>query len=109
MKKYLTFFLLILMSIGSVAQTTTTELTVGEEGNVKDASDPWKFRVITGFNDQLMVNDDLVISFDPAHSDKRISMLSVVQQKRVANTRSWSFSVTSRTGSIVKLVRLSVR
>lgn len=71
MKKYLTFFLLILMSIGSVAQTTTTELTVGEEGNVKDASDPWKFRVITGFNDQLMVNDDLVISFDPAHSDKK--------------------------------------
>lgn len=70
MKKYLTFFLLILMSIGSVAQTTTTELTVGEEGDVKDASDPWKFRVITGFNDQLMVNDDLVISFDPANSDK---------------------------------------
>ena len=70
MKKYLTFFLLMLMSIGSVAQTTTTELTVGAEGNVKDASDPWKFRVITGFENQLMVNDDLVISFDPANSDK---------------------------------------
>lgn len=70
MKKYLTFFLLILMSIGSVAQTTTTELTVGAEGNVKDASDPWKFREITVFKDQLMVNDDLVISFDPANSDK---------------------------------------
>lgn len=70
MKKYLTFFLLILMSIGSVAQTTTTELTVGEEGDVKDASDPWKFREITDIKDKLMVNDDLVISFDPANSDK---------------------------------------
>lgn len=67
MKKYLTFFLLILMSIGSVAQTTTTELTVGEEGDVNQT---WKFREITGFKDQLKVNDDLVISFDPAHSDK---------------------------------------
>lgn len=70
MKKYLTFFLLILMSIGSVAQTTTTELTVGEEGDVKDASDPWKFREITGINGQLKEFDYLVISFDPATSDK---------------------------------------
>ncbi len=70
MKKYLTFFLLILMSIGSVAQTTTTELILGAEGDVKDAHDPWKFREITNIQDKLMVNDDLVISFDPAHSDK---------------------------------------
>lgn len=70
MKKYLTFFLLMLMSIGSVAQTTTTELKVGDEGDVKDASDPWKFREITDIKDKLMVNDDLVISFDPANSDK---------------------------------------
>lgn len=70
MKKYLTFFLLILMSIGSVAQTTTTELTLGDEGYVNDPNDTWKFRVITGIQNQLMVNDVLVISFDPAHSDK---------------------------------------
>jgi len=70
MKKYLTFFLLILMSIGSVAQTTTTELSVGEQGDVKDASFPWKFREITGFKDPLMEHDYLVISFDPAISDK---------------------------------------
>lgn len=70
MKKYLTFFLLMLMSIGSVAQTTTNKLNLGAEGDVKDASDPWKFREITDIKDKLMVNDDLVISFDPANSDK---------------------------------------
>lgn len=66
MKKYLTFFLLILMSIGTVAQTTTTELKVGDEGRVNDA---WKFREITGINGQLKEFDYLVISFDPANSD----------------------------------------
>lgn len=71
MKKYLTFFLLMLMSIGSVAQTTTTELTLCDQGDVKDPDDPWKFREITDIKDKLMVNDDLVISFDPAHSDKK--------------------------------------
>lgn len=80
MKKYLTFFLLILMSIGSVAQTTTTELTVGEEGDVKDASDPWKFRVITGFEDQLMVNDDLVISFDAAKDGNQYAICSATKE-----------------------------
>lgn len=69
MKKYLIFFLLMLMSIGSVAQTTTTELNVGEEGDVNGST--WKFREITGFKDQLKVNDVLVISFDPANSDKK--------------------------------------
>lgn len=55
MKKYLTFFLLILMSIGSVAQTTTTELTLGDEGDVKDDYGTWKFREITDIKDKLMV------------------------------------------------------
>lgn len=67
MKKYLTFFLLILMSIGSVAQTTTTELTVGNYGSVNKE---WNYCEITDINGQLKVNDDLVISFDPANSDK---------------------------------------
>lgn len=69
MKKYLTFFLLILMSIGSVAQTTMTELTVDEKEG--DVNGTWKFREITDIKGKLMVNDDLVISFDPAHSDKK--------------------------------------
>lgn len=69
MKKYLTFFLLILMSIGSVAQTTTTPLTVSQQEG--DINGTWKFREITDIKDKLMVNDDLVISFDPAHSDKK--------------------------------------
>lgn len=68
MKKYLTFFLLILMSIGSVAQTTTTPLTVSQQEG--DVNGTWKFREITDIQDKLMVNDDLVISFNPAHSDK---------------------------------------
>lgn len=68
MKKYLTFFLLILMSIGSVAQTTTTPLTVSQQEG--DVNGTWKFREITDIKDKLMVNDDLVISFDPANSDK---------------------------------------
>lgn len=80
MKKYLTFFLLILMSIGSVAQTTTTELTVGEEGNVKDASDPWKFRVITGFKDQLKEHDVLVISFDAAKEGNQYAICSATEK-----------------------------
>lgn len=93
MKKYLTFFLLILMSIGSVAQTTTTELTLGDEGYVNDPKDTWKFRVITGIQNQLMVNDDLVISFDPAHSDKK-------DQYAIC-------SATKKDGKYVKLVVFS--
>ena len=80
MKKYLTFFLLILMSIGSVAQTTTTELNVGDEGNVKDASDPWKFREITGFKDQLMEHDVLVISFDAAKDGNKYAICSATEK-----------------------------
>lgn len=74
MKKYLIFFLLMLMSIGSVAQTTTTELNVGKEGDVNGST--WKFRVITGFKDQLMVNDDLVISFDAATTGNQYAICS---------------------------------
>lgn len=76
MKKYLTFFLLMLMSIGSVAQTTTTELKLGAEGDVTDAQDPWKFREITDIQDKLMVNDDLVISFDAATAGNQYAICS---------------------------------
>ena len=93
MKKYLIFFLLMLMSIGSVAQTTTTELNVGKEGDVKGST--WKFRVITGFKDQLRVNDDLVISFNPAHSDKK-------DQYAIC-----SATETDKDGKYVKLVAVS--
>ena len=78
MKKYLIFFLLMLMSIGSVAQTTTKELNVGEEGDVNGST--WKFRVITGFKDQLMVNDDLVISFDAATTDNQYAICSATEK-----------------------------
>lgn len=77
MKKYLTFFLLMLMSIGSVAQTTTTKLTVGQEGVVNPT---WKFREITGFKDQLMVNDDLVISFDAAIKGNQYAICSAKEK-----------------------------
>lgn len=79
MKKYLTFFLLILMSIGSVAQTTTTELTVGKEGDVNGT---WKFCEITGINGQLMVmvNDDLVISFDAATKGNQYAICSATEK-----------------------------
>lgn len=80
MKKYLTFFLLILMSIGSVAQTTTTELHFGDEGNVEGASGPWKFRVITDIKDKLMVNDDLVISFDAATTGNQYDFCSATEK-----------------------------
>lgn len=77
MKKYLTFFLLILMSIGSVAQTTTTELKVGDEGRVNDN---WNYREITGFKDQLMVNDYLVISFDAATKGNQYAICSATEK-----------------------------
>lgn len=73
MKKYLTFFLLILMSIGSVAQTTTTELNVGDEGRVNDN---WNYCEITDIKGQLMVNDDLVISFDAATNGNQYAICS---------------------------------
>lgn len=80
MKKYLTFFLLILMSIGSVAQTTTTELKLGDEGDVKDASGPWKFREITYIQDKLKEFDDLVISFDAATKDNQYDFCSATEK-----------------------------
>lgn len=77
MKKYLTFFLLMLMSIGSVAQTTTTELTVGKEGDVNGT---WKFREITGFKDQLKEFDYLVISFNPATAGNQYAICSATEK-----------------------------
>lgn len=73
MKKYLTFFLLILMSIGTVAQTTTTKLNVGDEGRVNDN---WNYCEITDIKGQLMVNDDLVISFDAAIKGNQYAICS---------------------------------
>ena len=80
MKKYLTFFLLILMSIGSVAQTTMTELTVGEQGDVKGTNGKWKFREITGFKDQLKEHDVLVISFDAATAGNQYAICSATEK-----------------------------
>jgi len=90
MKKYLTFFLLILMSIGSVAQTTTTKLTVGDEGDVNDPNRSWKFREITGFKDQLKEHDVLVISFDAATAGNQYAICSA--------------TVTDKDGKYEKLV-----
>ena len=73
MKKYLTFFLLMLMSIGSVAQTTTTPLTVVQGGRVNDN---WNYCEITGFKDQLKEHDVLVISFDAATEGNQYAICS---------------------------------
>lgn len=105
MKKYLTFFLLILMSIGTVAQTTTTELKVGDEGPVNNE---WNYCEITGFNGQPKEFDYLVISFDAATKGNQYAICSATE-RLVTITRSWSSSVRIRTGSVVMLVRLSVR
>lgn len=77
MKKYLTFFLLILMSIGTVAQTTTTELNVGDEGRVNDN---WNYREITDINGQLKEFDDLVISFDAAKDGNQYAICSATEK-----------------------------
>lgn len=77
MKKYLTFFLLILMSIGTVAQTTTTKLNVGNYGSVNNE---WNYCEITDINGQLMVNDDLVISFDPAKDGNQYAICSAKEK-----------------------------
>lgn len=90
MKKYLTFFLLILMSIGSVAQTTMTELTVGAEGYVKDPDDPWKFRVITGFQDRLKEHDVLVISFDAATEGNQYAICSATEKAGTYEKLVWN-------------------
>lgn len=93
MKKYLTFFLLILMSIGSVAQTTTKPLNVGNVGDVKGTNGTWKFCEITGIQNQLMVNDVLVISFDAATKDNQYAICSATE--------------TDKDGKYVKLVAFS--
>lgn len=78
MKKYLTFFLLILMSIGSVAQTTMTELTVDEEEG--DVNGTWKFREITDIKGQLKEHDVLVISFDAATAGNQYAICSATEK-----------------------------
>lgn len=107
MKKYLTFFLLILMSIGSVAQTTTTELTVGAEGNVKDN---WNYCVITGFIDQLKEFDYLVISFDAATKGNQYAICSATEkdgkyEKLVvfSDTQDWFNCKVGQTECTVKI------
>lgn len=90
MKKYLTFFLLILMSIGSVAQTTMTELTVGDQGDVKDPDDPWKFRVITGFQDRLKEHDVLVISFNAATEGNQYAICSATEKNGTYDKLVWN-------------------
>lgn len=77
MKKYLTFFLLILMSIGTVAQTTTTELKVGDEGPVNNE---WNYCEITGFNGQPKEFDYLVISFDAATKGNQYAICSATEK-----------------------------
>ena len=92
MKKYLTFFLLILMSIGSVAQTTTTLLSVGNEGDV-DVNDPnrtWKFREITGINGQLKEFDYLVISFDAATKGNQYAICSATEKDGTYEKLVWN-------------------
>ena len=107
MKKYLTFFLLILMSIGSVAQTTTTELTVGEEGDVNGT---WKFREITGINGQLKEFDYLVISFDAATKGNQYAICSATEkdgkyEKLVvfSDTQDWFNCNVGQTECTVKI------
>lgn len=77
MKKYLTFFLLILMSIGTVAQTTTTTLHVGDEGRVNDN---WNYCEITDIKGQLKEFDDLVISFDAAKDGNQYDFCSATEK-----------------------------
>lgn len=89
MKKYLTFFLLILMSIGTVAQTTTTELTFGGKG---DVNDKWKFCEITGINGQLKEFDYLVISFDAAKDGNQYAICSATEKKDDGNYKKLVFN-----------------
>lgn len=107
MKKYLTFFLLILMSIGTVAQTTTTELTVGDEGVVNEK---WKFCVITGINGQLKEFDDLVISFDAAKDGNQYAICSATKEgdnyKKLvvfSDTQDWFGCEAGQTECTVKI------
>ena len=89
MKKYLIFFLLMLMSIGSVAQTTTPELTVVQGGSVNDK---WNYCEITGFKDQLKEHDVLVISFDPAIEGNQYAICSAKEQQDDGNFKKLVFN-----------------
>lgn len=87
MKKYLTFFLLILMSIGSVAQTTTTELTVVQGGSVDEK---WNYCVITDIKDKLKEHDVLVISFDPATEGNQYDFCSATEKDGIYEKLVWN-------------------
>lgn len=108
MKKYLTFFLLMLMSIGTVAQTTTTELTVDNEGVVNEK---WKFCVFTGINGQLKVFDYLVISFDAATNGNQYAICSATEKdgdnfKKLvvfSDTQNWFGCKVGQTECTVKI------
>lgn len=108
MKKYLTFFLLILMSIGSVAQTTTTELTVDDEGVVNEK---WKFCVFTGINGQLKEFDYLVFSFDAATNGNQYDICSATEKdgdnyKKLvvfSDTQDWFGCKVGQTECTVKI------
>lgn len=89
MKKYLTFFLLILMSIGSVAQTTTTELTFGNYGSVNKE---WNYCEITGINGQLKEFDYLVISFDAATNGNQYAICSATEKEKDGNYKKLVFN-----------------
>lgn len=90
MKKYLTFFLLILMSIGSVAQTTTTELHVGDEDVVDPTKPTWKFREITNIQDQLKEHDVLVISFYAATEGNQYAICSATEKDGTYEKLVWN-------------------
>ena len=87
MKKYLTFFLLILMSIGSVAQTTTPELTVVQGGSVDEK---WNYCVITGIQNQLKKHDVLVISFDAATEGNQYAICSATEKNGTYEKLVWN-------------------
>lgn len=107
MKKYLTFFLLMLMSIGTVAQTTTTKLNVGNYGPVNNE---WNYCEITDINGQLMVNDDLVISFDAAKDGNQYAICSATKEgdnyKKLvvfSDTQDWFDCGVGQTECTVKI------
>lgn len=109
MKKYLTFFLLILMSIGTVAQTTTTELHVGNYGPVNNE---WNYCEITDINGQLKEFDYLVISFDEAKDGNQYAICSATEKddggkfKKLvvfSDTQNWFNCGVGQTECMVKI------
>lgn len=114
MKKYLTFFLLILMSIGSVAQTTTTELHVGDEDVVDPTKPTWKFCEITDIKDQLKEHDVLVISFGAATKDNQYAICSAIEKDKdgkyvklvaFSDRQDWFDCEPGQTECMVKITR----